>query len=284
MKMPAWNKVIISYTSLLMITILAACTAANTTSLPTNLEIGEVTATGDVLLLSPTSLPSHTAHPTATILPSYTPSPAATSSPSPSPSITAVSSATPTMTPSYIPTYTILRGTVLEQSNCRYGPGAAYLYKYGLYENNHLEVISRNETGSWVLVQAIGGNNPCWIKASLMDIEGDVNSLAPGDLPLPQSPYYGPLTGVYAERNQDEVIISWNTLTLKAGDDSEQYPYLVEAWLCQDGEVQFSAIGSWETIVRVQDEAGCSELSHARVYGVEKHGYTAWVNVPWPTR
>ena len=35
------------------------------------------------------------------------------------------------------------------------------------------------------MVQAIGGNNPCWIKASLMDIHGDVMSLAPATLPLP---------------------------------------------------------------------------------------------------
>jgi hypothetical protein len=175
-----------------------------------------------------------------------------------------------------------LRGTVLEQANCRYGPGAAYLYKYGLYPENNVEVIGRNELGTWIVIQGIGGTNPCWVKASLLDIKGNVMSLAPASLPLPHSPYYGPVTGVNAQRIGDNVVISWNPINLKAGDDSLQYPYLIEAWLCQDGQLMFTPIGSWETIVNVQDESGCSEPSHVRVYGVEKHGYTNWVEVPWP--
>ncbi len=145
-----------------------------------------------------------------------------------------------------------------------------------------MDIIGRNETGTWVVVQAIGGTNPCWVKASLIDIKGDVMSVAPTSLPLPESPYYGPLTGISAVRKGDSVIISWDALVLKAGDDSLQYPYLIEAWLCKDGQLSFTPIGSWETILTVEDQPGCSEASHARVYGVEKHGYTAWVNIPWP--
>jgi hypothetical protein len=144
-----------------------------------------------------------------------------------------------------------------------------------------LEIIGRNEMGTWILVQAIGGNNPCWINASLMDVRGEVMSLGPASLPLPQSPYYGPLTGVSSKRDGDSVIISWDTLNLRAGDDSLQYPYLIEAWLCHGGQLIFEPIGTWETSVIIQDENGCSEPSHARIYGVEKHGYTAWVSVPW---
>jgi hypothetical protein len=115
-----------------------------------------------------------------------------------------------------------------------------------------------------------------------MDIHGEVMSVAPASLPLPQSPYYGPVTGVSAVRKGDDVIISWDPINLRAGDDSLQYPYLIEVWLCKDGQLTFNPIGSWETIVTVKDEPGCSEATHARVYGVEKHGYTAWVTVPWP--
>jgi hypothetical protein len=151
-----------------------------------------------------------------------------------------------------------------------------------LYAGFNIEVIGRNDPGTWVVIQAIGGTNPCWVKASLLNIHGEVMSLAPAALPLPESPYYGPLTGVSAVRNGNSVIISWDTLNLRAGDDSLQYPYLIEAWLCQAGQLTFTPISSWETIVTVQDEIGCSGASHARVYGVEKHGYTAWVTVPWP--
>jgi hypothetical protein len=271
--------------SLLLLTMwsLAACNSVKlATEAPAMLSTDQsgLTATARYQSTSQTRLLNSS--PTGTLLPADTlpPNPTSTSSQTgtPTPTHTPTDSPTPTITP----TYAILRGTVLEQSNCRYGPGAAYLYKYGLYAGYNLEIIGRNEKGTWVVIQAIGGTNPCWVKASLMDIHGDVMSLAPASLPLPQSPYYGPLSGVSAVREGRSVIISWNSLELRAGDDSLQYPYLVEAWLCQDGQLNFYPIGSWEPIITVEDEAGCDEASHARVYGVEKHGYTAWVNIPWP--
>ena len=115
-----------------------------------------------------------------------------------------------------------------------------------------------------------------------MDIHGDVMSVAPASLALPQSPYYGPVTGVWADRSGNSVIITWDPINLRDGDDSLQYPYLIEAWLCQNSQFSFLPIGSWETILTVLDEPGCPEQSHARIYGVEKHGYTNWVTVPWP--
>jgi hypothetical protein len=267
---------------ILIMWTLTACNASKTVSgTPSQSIVQGVlnsTSTNFATSQASTLAPSYTAtpHPTETqvLKPTTTPTRTSTLSPTQTQSDTA--------TPSITPTYAILRGTVLEQANCRYGPGAAYLYKYGLYPGYNLEIIGRNEEGTWVVIRAIGGTNPCWVKASLMDIHGDVMSLAPASLPLPQSPYYGPLTGVSAVRDGSMVIISWNSLQLRAGDDSLQYPYLVEAWLCQDGQVSFFPIGSWDTILTVQDDPGCDEASHARVYGVEKHGYTAWVNVPWP--
>lgn len=167
-------------------------------------------------------------------------------------------------------------------SNCRYGPGAAYLYKYALIEGSNLEIIGRNERASWLLVRAIGGSNPCWVKADLMEARGEIADLSPAELPLPMSPYYGPLTGASASRSGSEVTISWHPLVLRPGDDSEQYPYLVEAWLCQGGELIFTPIGSYQTMIKVNDEPGCDPPSHGRVYGVEKHGYTRWIAIPWP--
>jgi hypothetical protein len=262
---------------------LAACNssklASETPSLAT-IDLGGLTSTATIYPVSQASplAPSSS----ETQLPTDTQVPKPTATRTRTPTATPEETRTETPTPSITPTYAILRGTVLEQANCRYGPGAAYLYKYGLYPGYYLEIIGRNEKGTWIVIRAIGGTNPCWVKASLLDIRGDVMSLAPASLPLPQSPYYGPLTGVSAVREGSTVIISWNTLQLRPGDDSLQYPYLVEAWLCQDGQVSFFPIGSWETMVTVQDEPGCDEASHARIYGVEKHGYTAWVNIPWP--
>ncbi len=229
---------------------------------------------GTITVVHPALVPS----PTTTAVPSASP----TLEPSPTTTPTLLPTATETALPTLTPTYSILRGTILEQANCRYGPGAAYLYKYGVYQGYYMDIIGRNETGTWVVVQAIGGSNPCWVKASLVVIKGDVMSLAPTWLPLPQSPYYGPLSGAWAERKGDEVILSWDPLVLKAGDEATENLYLVEAWLCMDGKLTFTPIGTWDTILTVTDEPGCQEASHARLYGVEKHGYTAWVTIPWP--
>lgn len=234
--------------------------------------------------------------------PGVLPAPSATSSPIPStatPSLTLASSATasPTATvtppPSKTPwptataTFAILRGVVQPaQVNCRYGPGAMYLYKYGLREGNTLEVIARNQPGSWILVQAIGGNNPCWMNAELMEIGGDVMAVAPVDphIIMAWSPYYSALTGVSAVRDGDQVTISWQPLILRAGDSAEQVPYVVEAWLCQGGQLVFTPYGVYETQLVIQDEPGCTEPSYARVMGAEKHGYTPWIKVDLPPR
>ena len=273
----------------LSVGLLALCFLASGCSPSFNSQETQLDSTEPADVLPKT--PSSSSQPTDTTI-SMTPSQTLPPTQTPSPTITRTSTLTPTRMPTLVPsvtpspspsaTYAILRGTVLEQANCRYGPGAAYLYKYGLYPGNNLEIIGRNETGTWIVIQAIGGTNPCWVKASLLDIKGAVMGLAPASLPLPMSPYYGPLTGANAQRSGNDVTISWHPLVLRAGDDLLQYPYLVEAWLCQAGQIIFTPLGSWVPILTVQDEAGCSEPSHARVYGVEKHGYTNWVEIPWP--
>ena len=217
-----------------------------------------------------------------------TPEAALSSTPTqlPAPTFTQTTTQTPTETPTITitATYAILRGEVLVRSNCRYGPGAPYLYKYGLVAGSNLEIFGRNDLGTWILVRAIGGNNPCWVKASLMDVKGDVMTVAPTYIPLPQSPYYGPPRGVSAIRKGDEVTIFWSAIHFRAGDDTAEAPYLIEAWICKDGQIVFTPVGSYATAVNIIDEPGCSEPSHGRLFGVEKHGYTRWVEIPWPAR
>jgi len=235
--------------------------------------------------LVPTAAPTTTAEPSNTPPPTRTTAPTATATAADTPTttLTATPAATATSTATGAPA--VLRGTVLERSNCRYGAGWAYLYKYGLLIGNYLEIIGRNENATWIQVRAIGGANPCWVKASLLDVEGDVTTLPYIENRLPFSPYYGALSGVWAEWvTENEVLISWNPMRLRAGDDSGQYLYLVEAWVCRGGEIVFLPIGVYEAQLRVVDEPGCAEPSHARVYGVEKHGYTWWMKVPWPER
>jgi hypothetical protein len=253
------------------------------------LEAGGVACAGQPVTEVTTANRSATESPAVMVI---DPTPSHTLIPSPSPTTTRTATSTHTPEPSQMPTdipaatitptYAILRGEVREQANCRYGPGYPYLYKYGVYAGYVMEVIGRNELGTWLLIRAIGGSNPCWLKATLMDVRGDIMSVAPATIPLPPSPYYAPPTGVAAVRHGDEVMISWNPLFLRAGDDSEWFSYLVEAWVCQEGRLVFTPVGSYATFVTVRDEAGCADASHGRLYGVEKHGYTRWVEIPWP--
>ncbi|MCX7754145.1 MAG: hypothetical protein N2117_02715 [Anaerolineales bacterium] len=240
---------------------------------------------------APTSFPpSDSPSASSTPLPSatQTSSPTTTSTPSPSPSATGTPTSTPTetVTPTITPTYAPLRGRInTAKVSCRYGPGAMYLYLYGLLEGANQEIIGRNDDGSWLLTRSRGDNKSCWVKASLMDINGDPLTapiIHPDDYNLPKSPFYGPLTNVTARREGNEVIISWSPLILRAGDDSLQTPYVLQVWVCRNGQIVMQSIGSYQTVVSVTDEPGCSEPSRGRITAAEKHGYTKFVEIPWP--
>jgi len=71
---------------------------------------------------------------------------------------------------------------------------------------------------------------------------------------------------------------------------------MIEAWVCQGGKQVFRPLGYMTTYnanqkliadkgmiaLKVVDEPGCIQPSHARLYAVEKHGYTKYIMVPWP--
>ncbi len=235
-------------------------------------------------IIQPTQTATRINTPTSTS--TFTPSVTPTNTFTASPTFTSTATATATFTPTPIPTYSILRGEVnVAHVSCFYGPHKSYLYKYGLVGGSNLEIIGRNVDTNYIQVRAIGGDNPCWMNLEWMNVKGDINlvePIEPADLTLPQSPYYGPVTGVSAKREGDQVVISWNYLAISPGKDSLQFPYLIESWVCRDGQLQFVPVGSWQTITTIADQSGCVQPSHARLYGVEKHGYTLPVEVPWP--
>ena len=224
--------------------------------------------------ISPRS--SATPPPTSTITPSPTPTP--------QPTLTYTPTSTTTVTP--LPTYVVLRGKVIvEQAVCHYGPGAPYLYKYAVIGGSNLEVISRVEAGDYLEVQAIGGDNPCWVNAKYMQVQGDLMNVKPvpaDQVKLPPSPYYAPPASVTATRQGDQVTVIWSPLVLHPGDDSEQTPYVLEAWLCHTGQIIFTPFGAYQTTIKVADEPGCSQSSRARLLAAEKHGYTRPLEIPWP--
>jgi hypothetical protein len=218
-----------------------------------------------------------------------------------SPTFTSTPSETPpplpTLPPTSTPTYSAPVVKVLMHSACLYGPGVAYLYKYDLFTDTLMEVLgwqeilSQNKPGVWeptvwLYIRAIGGTNPCWILSSLVQsVRGNISDTPQYTAMLPYSELYKPVAAVDAWRNGNEVTIMWSSIYMTEDD---YRGYLVEAWVCHSGQIYFAPV-SWiglniaNPAVIIPDEPGCSQPSSGRVYAAEKHGYTQWRLVPWPS-
>lgn len=249
---------------------------------------GVVYARRPTATLTPTQTNTPSRTPTATATSTMTPSPSPSATPTPfftaTPSQTATITLTPTITPtaSNTPTITptpVVRGRVSVQSNCRYGPGSAYLYEWGLFPGNRVTILGRNQDASWVYVDPWNYTDYCWMKASLLEISGDVHSVPEMYTLLPFGELYWPPQDVSAVRDGDQVTVFWTRVPMTLDDDRG---YLIEAWLCQDGQVRFTPLHFWSPPALLHDEAGCLQPSSARIYTAEKHGYTRWVKIPWP--
>ena len=138
---------------------------------------------------------------------------------------------------------------------------------------------NRNSNGTWLWVRFDKLWYACWVAASVVDVEGDIFSVVRITTKLPQSTLYGPPDVVRAERQGDEVVIRWEPIWMTTDD---YRGYLVEATVCQGGQLVFYPIAVDGTSVTVLDETSCEGESKAKLYAVEKHGYTDPVAVPWP--
>jgi hypothetical protein len=180
-----------------------------------------------------------------------------------------------------------LEVTILKHSDCMYGPGSVYLYKYSVFTENPMEAIGRNWDGSWLYIQSIAGWNPCWIQADLARLSrGNVNDLPIVYSKLPYSNQYNSPDAT-AHRDGNEVTISWKADWMSLDD---YRGYLIEAWLCQAGEHVFSPISYVPPLasnvgalsLAVLDEPGCSLPSSAYIYSAQKQGYSVGSYIPWP--
>lgn len=220
---------------------------------------------------------THTDSSTATL-----PIPTETFTPLP----TETPSATPTQTP--IPTVESLKATVTaDKLICRYGPGANYLYLIAFNRSTPIRLIGRAPGNNWVLIE--NGQQDCWANSEFITLkeEGDfkaLRSMYPDGYKIPVSPYYGPTTVLTAERKGNEVTVTWMEIIVSPGkyEDENMFPYIVEVWVCQGGELIFDTLGSRVPFITFTDEPGCSEASHGRVYIQEKHGYAGPAEIPWP--
>jgi uncharacterized protein YraI len=171
--------------------------------------------------------------------------------------------------------------------SCRYGPGAEYLYLYGLRKGAKIVLIGRTDGNNWVMVK---NKNLCWVNTKYLEIKGDPQALKvmyPGGYKLPVSPYYAaPIvrSAVRDPNDKNKVRVEWVDITLTPGDeeDDNMFLYIVEVWRCEGGKMIFDPLAVNDPEVTFIDEAGCSAPSHGRVYFQEKHGFAGPAEIPWP--
>jgi hypothetical protein len=215
---------------------------------------------------------------TTTIVPTLTRTP----TPQLTPTLAGVASATPTFFPPHI--------TILADSACLYGPGSAYLFKYGLFATNWMTAVGRNPEGTWLNIKSLNDPlwNACWIRTDQVKFDnGNIKNVPIVSMIYPYSILYEPPTVVSANRVGNEVTIFWQPVWMTEDD---YRGYLIEAWVCQVGKQVFLPIGYVTSVAQndtmlstqVTDEPGCDVPSDARIYAVEKHGYTAYREIPWP--
>lgn len=193
---------------------------------------------------------------------------------------------TKTSTPASIPFVDNLKASVTaDLLSCRYGPGSEYLFLFAFNKGANIRLIGRAEGNHWVLVE----NEPqrCWINAKFVEIKGDQQTLKPmypDGFKLILSPYYTPTTVLTAERKGDEITVTWLHVPVSRGDyeDDRMFPYIIEVWRCENGEIIFDPLVSRFPFITFVDQAGCDLPSHGRVYVQEKHGYAGPAEIPWP--
>lgn len=245
--------------------------------------IGSVALTGCsapfAIFATPTPTPTNTptSTPTATVTPTPTVTLTPTETPTPTVTLTPTTTLTPTITPTA--TFDFPEVTVNQQAYCRYGPAKAYLPAADLYAGDKGQLWNRDYGGSWLWVRFDKLTYACWVSASVTEVQGDIYSVTVYFHPLPQSVLYDPPDDVEAVRDGNEVTVSWDPVNMTEDDDRG---YLIEARVCQNGNMIPVVVHTDDSVAVFVDEAGCEKDSGGKLYTVEKHGYTEPVKIPWP--
>jgi hypothetical protein len=168
------------------------------------------------------------------------------------------------------------------QAHCRYGPGRAYLHAGDLYPGDWAKIEGKSISGGWFWIQPGKQSTHCWVAKSVVETHGDLANLPliPTRLPMSSAGLYQPPEKVWVDRDEDEVTVYWSDVWMTEDDDRG---YLIEAFLCQDGNLVFVAAWTDENQYTFRDDRkGCTHPSSGKLYAVEKHGYLPPLEIPWP--
>jgi hypothetical protein len=134
---------------------------------------------------SATSTPLLMDTPTLVQLPIDTPSPLPTLTDTLSPEIT--TEASPTLVVEMTATPYAL---VLQNAFCRRGPGTVYEAVTAYTPGTQLEIDGRNADSTWWRVMIEGSSSSCYISATLLELQGNLESVP--ELPDPPTPTPSP--------------------------------------------------------------------------------------------
>jgi hypothetical protein len=138
-------------------------------------------------------------------------------------------------------------------------------------------LYGKNKAGDWLWVQGLGWDQKCWIKATLVSTEADLENIPVVEHKLPLNPAVSPPENVHAIRNGANVTVSWSDMSPQV-----ELSYLVEVKVCLAGEIVEQAYYTTYTSYTVTDEGGCAESSSGQVYLRNKLGYSVPVFIVWP--
>jgi hypothetical protein len=167
--------------------------------------------------------------------------------------------------------------TALGTINCRYGPDKQYLYAWGLSEGDTAEVKGKNAGGSWLWVVPPDTVWTCWITASAVELNVEIESIDVVYPVLLTNAQVPPPTGVHAMRNGDKVTVSWNP-----APPSVDLGYLIEARICLGAYPWDKVFSTTNTSYTITDPETCGTASYGTVRVFNKLGYSTAVTIPWP--
>lgn len=221
--------------------------------------------------------PTDTLEPSPTASPTQEPSATNTPSPSPSPTITETPTPADTATPTPTETPEAVIATATGSINCRYGPDKQYLYAWGLSEGDTADVNGKNPTGDWLWVTPHDTVWNCWITASAVELNVDIEMIEVVYTTLLTNSQVAPPTGVNAVRNGDKVTVSWNP-----APPAIDLGYLIEARVCLGAYPWDMVFSTTNTSYTINDPKSCATGSYGTLRVFNKLGYSTAVNIPWP--
>jgi len=135
----------------------------------------------------------------------------------------------------------------------------------------------RDYDDTWYWIQLVGLSYHCWVSASIVSVNFEPKSLPYVPVNVPTNNKVPTPKGVSANRNGNQVIVSWS-----AAPSAPELEYLIEATLCFNGYQDDGTYSTINTSMTLPDDQNCSRDSLGRLYVVNKEGYSKPVNIPWP--